>query len=173
MDDAAELGGAEPGDHELRLRGSTPPIAVAAVCYAMARRPPLSSSASMSTRMCVRTLTVLACLLSFVGLSAATVAPEQRWEPLARIGMDNDAIAGLVDAHGNVWQGGWFTYIDDARSPSVAFHDGSRWLPAGAGFNARVTAFALRPSDGAVIAAGAFTQSGADRVRGLADRELG
>jgi hypothetical protein len=118
--------------------------------------------------MCAKALAVLACLIAFAQTSAATVSAEQRWAPFAKLGMDNDAIAGLVDADGNVWQGGWFTYIDDARSPSVAFHDGSGWRPAGAGLNARVTAFALRPSDGAVIAAGAFTHSGTERVRGLA-----
>lgn len=122
----------------------------------------------MPTRMWFRRASAALIALSFAALAGAQVPADQRWQALASSGMDSGVNASTMDAQGRAWIVGRFRFVGGANSPSVAFHDGSRWVAAGEGFDEAVTAIAPGATTGEVFVGGSFSASGAATVRGLA-----
>jgi hypothetical protein len=122
----------------------------------------------MLTRMWIRRASAALAALFLLPFASAQVPAEQRWQPLASVGMDGWVNAFTMDAQGRAWVGGTFRFVGGANSPSIAFHDGSRWVGAGEGFDDAVTAMAPGAAAGEVFVGGRFSTSGASPVRGLA-----
>ncbi|MBX0327775.1 hypothetical protein K2Z83_08810, partial [Oscillochloris sp. ZM17-4] len=75
------------------------------------------------------------------------------------INMADDVYAIAIDAAGNVYVGGTFTYAGGVLANNIAMWDGSRWSSLASGSNDKV--YALAVAGGSLYAAGAFTQIGA------------